>query len=205
MPQGGVSRETANLPSATIERLRIFIALLVRWNATVNLISRADEPYVWDRHVADCLQLSPYMADVSRAIDLGSGAGLPGLVLAIATEVPFTLVEADHRKAAFLREAARATDAPAAVVATRIEAAQLEPAALITARALAPLPRLLGWATLHLTPAGFCLFLKGSSAEKELTAAQREWQMRVTRFPSRTAPGATILRISEISRVGVRP
>ncbi len=136
-----------------------------------------------------------------RAIDLGSGAGFPGLVLAIATGVPFDLVEADQRKAAFLREAARQTGAPVRVHAVRIEAAAIAPAPLVTARALAPLPKLLALAAPLLAPGGTCLFLKGANVQAELTEAAAQWHMRVETIPSRTEPGACILRITDLSRV----
>jgi 16S rRNA (guanine527-N7)-methyltransferase len=190
-----VSRETL----AKLERL---VAFLLHWNSTVNLIARADEPYVWDRHIADSLQLAPLMTPPpERAIDLGSGAGFPGLILAIATGVPFDLIEADQRKAAFLREAARVTGAPVHVHPIRIEAADLPPARLITARAVAPLPKLLALAAPLLAPGGACLFLKGSNAYTELTHAATQWQMQVDGIPSCTAPGARILRITGLSRV----
>ncbi len=154
------------------------------------------------RHIADSLQLVPLMPPaLDRAIDLGSGAGFPGLILALATGVPFDLIEADQRKAAFLREAARITGAPVHVHAVRIEAADLPPAPLITARALAPLPKLLGLAAPLLAPGGQCLFLKGADVQTELTHAAAQWHMQVERIPSRTAPDACILRISDLSRV----
>jgi 16S rRNA (guanine527-N7)-methyltransferase len=190
-----VSRETR-------EALERFAALLLRWNRTVNLIARGDEPDLWSRHIADSLQLVPLTPpDADRAIDLGSGGGFPGLVLAIATGIPFDLVESDQRKAAFLREAVRATGAPVRVHAARAESVRLAPAPLVTARALAPLSRLLALATPLLTPDGVGLFLKGSSAASELTAAATEWHMQVTRVPSQTASDACILRISDIARV----
>jgi 16S rRNA (guanine527-N7)-methyltransferase len=191
-----VSRETK-------DRLVAYIDLLLRWNRTINLIARGDESVIWERHIADALALLPLLPpDFPRAIDLGSGAGLPGLILAIATGKPFDLVEADQRKAAFLREAARATHAPMTVHAARIETVSLPPAPLITARALAPLPTLLRWAERFLAPGGVCIFPKGRSAADELTAAAAQWHMHVERFASPTDPQATILRISEISRVG---
>ena len=111
---GGVSRETR-------ERLTVYVDLLLRWQRTINLISARDTEQVWTRHIDDSLQLAMLIPDgTKRAIDLGSGAGLPGLVLAIATGVAFELVEADQRKAAFLREAARITSANTTVHATRI-------------------------------------------------------------------------------------
>jgi 16S rRNA (guanine527-N7)-methyltransferase len=190
-----VSRETL----AELDR---FAALLLRWNSTVNLVARTDEPFLWVRHIADSLQLAPLMApQPERAIDLGSGAGFPGLILALATGVPFDLIEADQRKAAFLREAARVTSAPVRIHPIRIEAAQLPPAPLITARAVAPLPKLLALAAPLLAPGGMCLFLKGANADAELTHAATQWQMQADGIPSRTAPGARILRITELSRV----
>ncbi len=193
------SSELNDVPRETLAR---FAALLRRWNRTVNLVSAKDEPLLWDRHIGDSLQLIPLMVPrPSRAIDLGSGAGFPGLILAIATGVPFDLIEADKRKAAFLREAARITEAPVEVHAARIEATRIAPAPLITARALAPLPRLLSLAAPLLAPGGSCLFLKGANAQAELTHAATQWHMQVQRVPSRTTPGACILRISHLSRV----
>ena len=182
-----------------------FIALFLKWNRRLNLIARGDEAVLASRHIADSLQLAPLMPPgVTRAIDLGSGGGFPGLVLALATGVPFDLIEADQRKAAFLREAAQRLSAPARVHPVRIEAADVAPAALITARALAPLDALLELAAPKLAAGGCCLFLKGARVAAELTAAEARWHMRVERFPSRTAPDATILRISEIERVPSR-
>ncbi len=137
----------------------------------------------------------------ARAIDLGSGAGFPGLILALATGVPFDLIEADQRKATFLTEAARVTGAPVHVHATRIESAGLAPAPLVTARAVAPLSKLLALATPLLAPGGQCLFLKGANVQSELTHAASQWHMHVERVLSRTAPDACILRISNPSRV----
>ena len=190
-----VSRET-------LLTLQTFAALLLKWNRTLNLVARHDEKSIWQRHIADSLQLARWMAPrPERAIDLGSGAGFPGLVLAIATQVPFDLVEADQRKAAFLREAARATGAPVHVHAIRIETASLPLAPLVTARAVAPLAKLLALAAPLLAPRGECLFLKGAGVESELTRASAEWHMQLQRIPSRTAPGASILRITELARV----
>ena len=114
-----VSRET-------LEALEQFTSLLLRWNRTVNLVCSRDEHRLRERHIADSLQLFRLMQPLpARAIDLGSGGGFPGLILALATGVPFDLIEADQRKAAFLREAARVTGAPVRIHATRIESAGL--------------------------------------------------------------------------------
>ena len=191
-----VSRET-------LVRLESFCALLLKWNSRINLISRTDEAHIWQRHVQDSLALIPLLPpNPSHAIDIGTGGGFPGLVLAIATGLHFHLVESDHRKSAFLREAARATATTVILHPCRIEDAKIPAAPVITARALAPLPRLLAWSVPHLTADGVCLFPKGRTVDHELALAQTDWQMRVERFPSPIDPSSTILRLSEIARVG---
>ena len=177
--------------------MRRFADLLLRWNATLNLIAARDAPVVWERHIADSLQLIPLMPEgVTRAIDLGSGGGFPGLVLAIATGVPFDLIESDRRKASFLRTAVLETGAPATVHCCRIEDATVPPAPLVTARALAPLPRLLPLAARFLTDDGMCLLLKGAKAEAELAAVDRDWAMTAQPVPSRTSADGVVLRIT---------
>lgn len=190
-------------PAEVTDRLRIYQALLLRWTARINLIARTDADEIWQRHILDSAQLGPLLpAPAAELVDLGSGAGFPGLVLAITTGWQVHLVESDQRKAAFLREAARATEAPAVVHPLRAEALKLPPVPVVTARALAPLAALLPLAAPLLRPDGICLFPKGATANDELTAAANGWQMRVERFPSQTSAGATILRLSEIRRVG---
>jgi len=191
----GVSREMEL-------RLEAYVALLEAWSPRLNLISRNDLAAVWQRHVTDSLQLAPLIQpNLTHAIDLGSGAGFPGLILAIATNLPFHLVESDQRKSAFLREAARITDAPATIHPVRIEAFRISPAPLVTARALAPLNRLLSLAAPLLTENGECLFLKGAQAEAELYEALPNWHMVVHRHESRTSPDATILQIRDLRHV----
>jgi 16S rRNA (guanine527-N7)-methyltransferase len=181
------------------DRLDRFASLLQRWNATLNLVAPGDMPHLWDRHIEDSLQLAPLIpAGTERAVDLGSGGGFPGLVLAIATGLPFDLIEADRRKAAFLRTAVLETGAPAHVHASRIEAAVVPAAPLVTARALAPLPRLLPMVAKFLAADGVCLLLKGAKAEDELAVARKDWRMCVETSPSRTHPDGAILRITRL-------
>jgi len=198
-----VSRETPRTVSReTRERLDAFAALLLRWNTRINLVSRADTGIIWERHIQDSLQLCPLVpTGLDRAIDLGSGAGFPGLILCIATGIPFDLIESDQRKAAFLREAARVTAAPAQVHACRIEAAKVFPARLVTARALAPLARLLGLAENLLAEDGICLFPKSEKAGQEITEALAKWTMKVEPHISDIDGSSVILRISEVKRV----
>ena len=171
----------------------------------MNLVSARSAEDVWRRHVLDALQLLPLLPPIaSRALlDIGSGAGFPGLVLAVATGWRADLVEADKRKAAFLVEAAaRLGLHEVSVHAKRIEDVELPKAELLTARALAPLPALLRYAHVLLSPNGAAIFPKGRTAEEELTAASRDWIIRTERFQSRTDPASTIFRISEIRPAG---
>lgn len=194
------------LTSDQRDRLTIYAELIARWSPRINLVAPGDLGRLWERHIVDAAQLVPLIPSGTRMIaDLGAGAGLPGLVLAILTGLPTHLVERDRRKAAFLREATRATGAPAIVHAA--DAATLPPlgADLVTARALAPLTELLPLVARHLAPGGAALLPKGATAEAELTAAAPLWTMRVERFPSRTDPAATILRLTEVARARRSP
>ncbi len=190
----GVSRET-------LARLEAYAALLRRWRRRINLVSEASLDDLWRRHMLDSAQLFPLLPPGARRIvDLGSGAGFPGLVLAILGAEGVVLVEADSRKCAFLETAIRETRAPASVVRGRIESLPPAPADAVVARALAPLPRLLDLAAGLIGPQTQLFFLKGARVDEELTAAAKEWTMRVTRIPSATDPSGTILHIQEVVR-----
>lgn len=194
------AEETGAAPDQ-MERLHAYLALLGRWQPRINLVgaNTLDDP--WRRHFLDSAQLAPLLpASAARLVDLGSGAGFPGLVLAILTDVPVTLVEADQRKCAFLVEAARVTATPVTILPARIESQAPADADVVTARALAPLPKLLAYAVNWLAPNGICLLLKGRSVANELTEAQKNWKMQVASFLSRSDAAAMILRIDQISR-----
>jgi 16S rRNA (guanine527-N7)-methyltransferase len=181
--------------------LTAFADLLRKWNPTINLVSTSDIPHLWSRHIDDSLQLGTVAGPLPpRAVDLGSGAGFPGLVLAIAFGIQVDLVEQDQRKAAFLREAVLVTGASARVHAVKIERVKLPRAPLVTCRALASLPILLRLAAPLLTEDGFCLFHKSLAAEAEINEAQQTWSMRLEKIPSRTDPSGLILRVSELRR-----
>ena len=187
----------------TAARLAAYRDLLLRWNTRINLISAETAAEIDQRHIADCAQLQPLSPQDGLIADLGSGAGLPGLVLAIMQpEREIHLVESDKRKAAFLIEASAQLKLPfVRVHACRVEIAKLPPLSAITARALAPLATLLPYADKFLAPGGVAVFPKGKTAEKELTEAAQGWHFTCERFPSTTNPEATILRLSNIHRV----
>lgn len=205
-----VSRET-------LERLVLYVELLRRWQSTTNLIGPGTLEDVWHRHVADSLQLARHAPLTGTWVDLGSGGGFPGLVIAIAmaensdkasASGRIHLIESNSRKAAFLREAIRETQASADVHPVRIEAALpklSEPVHVVTARALAPLASL----CLHLAPlvekGAIALVPKGQDVEAELTEAARSWNMVADRLPSLTDPKATILRMTHLAPRPVPP
>nr|WP_249732155.1 16S rRNA (guanine(527)-N(7))-methyltransferase RsmG [Roseococcus sp. SDR] len=183
--------------------MRDYLRLLLTWNARINLIAAVPEEEAWQRHILDCWQMLPLLPPGPLA-DIGSGGGLPGLVIAIGREEETHLVESDRRKCAFLMEVARTLGLHhVRVHPMRIEAARLPKIEVLTARALAPLTDLLAHAARILAPSGTAVFLKGRTAEAELTAAAPHWLMRTERFPSRTDAQATILRLSEIRPAGV--
>lgn len=182
----GVSRET-------VERLEILVRLLKQWNPTVNLVSPDSMSDAWQRHVLDSLRLLPFILDAKRPVDLGSGAGFPGLVLAIATAIEYTLVESDQRKASFLREAVRLTKAPVTLHVGRVEGLGAFEFDLITARGFAPLPRLLAASRHLLAPEGRYLLLKGPTIHEELSAARELFAFTAAIMPEpRPQPGCIV-------------
>jgi 16S rRNA (guanine527-N7)-methyltransferase len=189
-----VSRET-------LARLETYADLLILWSARINLVGRATIVDLWRRHILDSAQLHPLIPETARSlIDLGSGAGLPGLVLAILGVPGVELIEADSRKAAFLREAARVTGTEMTIRPCRIQAVASHPADVVTARACAPLDELLGFAERFIAPHTLCLFLKGERCGQELTAANKRWTMRASVEPSLSDRRGVILRLQQVTR-----
>lgn len=198
-----VSRETQ-------ARLDRFVDLLLTWQKTTHLISPATVPNLWTRHVADSLQLLELAPQARAWVDLGSGGGFPGLVIACAlagTEgTQVHLVESNQKKAAFLREAARVTGAPAVVQAMRIEkfvadfSGQGGQADVVTARALLPLKSLLSQCFPLLSRGALGLFPKGQDVGAELTQASKYWNIDCTLVPSRTDSLARIVMVRALER-----
>lgn len=194
-------RDGAPLSTETEERLRGLLYALERWNPAINLVSRATLPAAWSRHVLDSLQLLHLAPQGARQwADLGSGGGFPGLVIAIAArdslpDLQVTLIEADQRKATFLRETARTLGVSVRVEAARIEALPSLQADVVSARALAPLPQLWLYAERHLAPDGVGLFLKGEGHATESAEAQARFALGIETLPSSGGAGGVILRV----------
>lgn len=192
--KAAVSRET-------MDRLRAYADLLVRWQTRINLVGPDTIPKLWQRHFLDSAQVFPILPQpIHRLVDMGCGAGFPGMVLAILGVPEVHLIESDARKCAFLREVARVTDTRVVIHNARIEQVTPLCADVVTARALASLDKLLGWAERHLLPEGHCVFLKGRGVEDELTLAAKEWNISCERFPSQSDPSGTILHLKEVRR-----
>lgn len=194
-----VSRET-------LERLDIYAEQLRKWTAKINLVAPSTVEGMWTRHFLDSAQIFELAPDKERWVDLGSGGGFPGAVIAImAHEVratmAVTLVESDQRKAAFLRKALRETEVNGRVIAARIEDIDPLGADVLSARALASLDVLLGFAERHLATSGQAIFLKGKNAQAEVTQALEHWRFGCETHPSKTDKEAVVLNIGDIERV----
>ena len=190
-----VSRET-------MERLQIYADVLADWNGRMNLVARSTLEDVWHRHMLDSAQLFPLIpAGAKVLVDLGAGAGFPGLVLAIMGVPEVHLIESTGKKASFLQAVAEATGVSVKIHKNRIEAVKPFTADVITARALAPLDKLLGYAHPFSGPDTRHLYLKGQHVGDELTNAHKIWNMKVDRQPSSTDPRGSVLSVCEVSRV----
>lgn len=196
-----------NVSRETLQRMQIYSDLLVKWNPRINLVAKSTIEDAQKRHFEDSAQLyalAPHPRD--HWVDLGSGGGFPGLVIGImATEgnspKRVTLVESDARKCAFLRTVVRETGALVTVINDRIEAVPPLEANILSARALADLSTLLGFAERHLLGDGIGLFQKGSTWKKELERAQQTWKFEHEIAKSTTDEGPVILSIAGVARV----
>ncbi|SHF07785.1 16S rRNA m(7)G-527 methyltransferase [Loktanella atrilutea] len=196
----------SNVSRETIHDLERYQELLLAWTKTINLIAPSTADDVWTRHIADSAQLYKLIPNGSQSVtDIGSGAGLPGIVLAIIDKfrdqkLQFTLIESDQRKAAFLRTVSRKLKLSITVLPARIEAVDLQRADVLTARALAPLQTLLLFGNSLLHSEGTALFLKGRTYQNELALAQQTWNFQYKLHHSGTDPDSRILEIRDIKR-----
>lgn len=196
-----------NVSRETSDRLKKLADLLTKWNPRINLVSKSTISDLWTRHILDSAQifhLAP--PNTSHWVDIGSGGGFPGLVVALMMDEPgapqkVTLIESDQRKCAFLRTVLRETGANATVLTARIEQADPQNASVLSARALADLPHLFDFAERHLAQGGTALFQKGATWEKEVAAAKESWSFQADVIQSKTEPQAVILKVGELERV----
>ncbi|MFB0952702.1 MAG: 16S rRNA (guanine(527)-N(7))-methyltransferase RsmG [Rhodospirillales bacterium] len=181
-----------------MDRFEIYLAILSKWQRAINLVGKNTLADAWRRHILDSAQLLPHIEKDLKIADLGSGAGLPGLVIAIATGANVQLVESDQRKATFMREVARETGTGVDVHVARIEDLPSLNVDIVTARALAPLPKLLPWVHRHLKKGGKSVLMKGAGVDQELTESTKEWTMNVVRKPSISDASGTILIVNDL-------
>lgn len=192
--------QATDLVPDALEAFDAYANLLTRWQARINLIAPNTLEALWHRHFLDSAQLFVHLpASAETLTDIGSGGGFPGLVLAIMAAhyggPTVTLIESDARKAAFLREASRICSAGAKIINARVEAVEEPEVDVVTARACAPLPRLLPWVFGRLRAGGTAFLLKGANWRDELTAAEKEWTMTSLEIPSRTDTSGVILKL----------
>lgn len=195
-----------NVSRETLERLHILESLVQKWNPKINLVSRNSLEEFWMRHIVDSIQVFRIAEADGKWVDLGSGGGFPGLVVAIMAacerpETHVTLIESDQRKCAFLRTAVREMGITCRVLAERIEQATPQQARILSARALTDLNGLLSYADRHLCAEGIALFPKGVTWKKEVDDARRSWRFEVETINSMTEAGSVILNITGASRV----
>lgn len=200
----------ANLSTDLRDGFDIYAQLLVKWQRHINLVANNTLPYCWRRHFLDSAQilrfLPPHPLTSSgpfTIVDMGTGAGFPGMVLALARpDIQVHLIDSDTRKMAFLREVAGRTKIRNVMFhVKRLEVLEPMSADILVSRACAPLGRLLNYGLPFITPDTVALFLKGAKAAEELTEARKAWMMTVDSFPSMTDPAGLLLRITDIARV----
>ncbi|MDF3381804.1 MULTISPECIES: 16S rRNA (guanine(527)-N(7))-methyltransferase RsmG [Sulfitobacter] len=193
-----VSRET-------FEKLKAFAELVRKWNPKINLVSKSSLDDLWSRHILDSIQIFELAPGPGNWVDLGSGGGFPGIVISILNQeerkFDVVMVESDQRKSAFLRTAIRELDLAAKVKTERIEELECLEADVLSARALADLTKLLGFAELHLKLGGIALFPKGQSWKREDLEARQDWTYDLETVTSKTNSDAAILKIKDIARV----
>ncbi|UWR30032.1 16S rRNA (guanine(527)-N(7))-methyltransferase RsmG [Sulfitobacter sp. W002] len=196
---------TLNVSRETFDKLIAFAELVRKWNLKINLVSKNSLDDLWQRHILDSVQVFELAEGEGHWVDLGSGGGFPGIVVAIlnqeARNFQVTMVESDQRKCAFLRTAIRELSLTASVKTERIEQLDGLEADVLSARALADLTQLLDFTELHLNSDGTALFPKGQNWRSEDNDAKQVWAYALEAVESKTNPAAAILKIKDITRV----
>ena len=191
-------QETLNVSRETFDKFAIYLALLEKWQKSVNLVARTTLGIAWQRHILDSAQLARYLpAGCQTIMDVGSGAGFPGLVLSIMQDARVHLVESDHKKTVFLQTVIRELDLPAIVHNERIESLSPVAADVITARAFAPLGKAVGLLAPHMQADTVLLLLKGRSVEEELTEMPDYPIMSAVTYPSLSDPDGVVLQLTQ--------
>jgi len=192
---------TANVSRETLAHLKAYVGLLEDWNSRHNLVSPGSLAHVWGRHIWDSAQLARFVPEGARTLaDLGSGAGFPGLVLAelLRGRAEVTLFEATAKKCHFLEAVRDRLGLEVTIRNERMEEVEFRPFDVVTARACAPLDKLLGYAQHFVGRNTVCLFLKGQNVGSELTEARKSWKMNLQQHPSLTDPSGVVLEIREL-------
>jgi 16S rRNA (guanine527-N7)-methyltransferase len=201
-----MTSQDVNVSRETLDDLGVFHDLVLKWNPHINLVSKSSVGQLWDRHIWDSAQVVDMADSWKNWVDIGSGGGFPGLVVAILAKHAghgqrVTLIESDARKCAFLRAVIRDLSLDARVLTERVESCPPQNADVLSARALTDLPGLLAFAERHLAPTGTALFLKGETWEKEVRSARDSWSFSMRVHKSKTNPAAAVLEMKDIARV----
>ena len=198
-----------NVSRETIDRLRTYEKLVIKWSKTINLVSLGDLNKIWDRHILDCMQIYPHLPDRPASyLDFGSGGGFPAVVLSALLfendpNIKIYLAESDGRKAAFLRTVFREIQIPGIVFTERVQQVDLPPADVISARAVAALSDLFSMAETLINKETVCFFPKGKTWKKEVEEAEKKWHFCCETVKSQTQSEAVILKLGSIERVRI--
>lgn len=191
-------QDALNVSRETLDKCAAYLALLEKWQKSVNLVARKTLDIAWQRHILDSGQLARYLPDGCKVIlDVGSGAGFPGLVLSIMQDATVHLVESDHKKTVFLQTVIRELDLTAIVHNARIESLPALAPDVITARAFAPLGKVIGLMAPHMAPHTVLLLLKGRNVEVELTEMPDYPIMSAVTYPSLSDPEGVVLQLTQ--------
>ena len=196
--------EYVDVSRETYDRLSLYHNLLVKWQAKVNLVGPDTISDAWRRHFLDSLQISKFIENKNaKIVDIGTGAGFPGMGLSIFGYQNIHLIESDAKKITFLKEVARITKSNATIHHSRIEQSTIDDVDVVVSRACAPLPKLYSYASRFVSHETICLFHKGKNYSKDSEDAQSDWQFDMTVSPSVTDTEGVILKIQNLRKRGV--
>lgn len=190
-----------NVSRETKEKLVHYVSLLEKWNKSINLIAPSTVSDIWHRHIEDSLQMLPLLpSKPTEILDIGSGAGLPGIIISLSTDHKVTLVDSDKKKGLFLKEIRRHLNASYDIICDRAENIPHQKYGIVTSRACANLSGLLALSHPFLEEKSFCLFHKGKNYSKEVEEAEKKWLFDLEITPSTTDIDAALLKLSNIQR-----